>query len=341
MKRKIITFTEPGTARLLEQDFPDAPGRNEVLVRTACSTISAGTERANISGNPNVTTVPGVEIPFPRYGGYSSSGTVVSVGADVKKVVPGDRVAVIWGQHGSYNCVPENCVFKLPDGVSFSDGSLCNIATFPLEGMRKTRLEIGESALVMGLGILGCFAVLFCRAAGAYPVIAVDPTKSRRDYALSLGADYVFDPTEPDFADKVKAVTAGGKGVNVCVEVTGLGKGLDQALDCMACFGRVALLGCTRDSNFTIDYYRKVHAPGISLIGAHTNSRPSHESSPGFWTAADDIRTLFGLIVGGRLDLDKMINERHKPEECFEVYTRLCNDRNFPLGVQFVWTDET
>ena len=64
-------------------------------------------------------------------------------------------------------------------------------------------------------------------------------------------------------------------GVKVGIEVTGVGAALDGILDCMARFGRVALLECTRSSDFTIDYYRKVHGLGITLVGAHTNARPA------------------------------------------------------------------
>ena len=84
---------------------------------------------------------------------------------------------------------------------------------------------------------------------------------------------------ETDFSKKAKELTGGG--AKVGIEVTGIGAGLDGILDCMARFGRVALLGCTRNKEFTIDYYRKVHGPGITLIGAHTNARPSCESSNG------------------------------------------------------------
>jgi len=59
-----------------------------------------------------------------------------------------------------------------------------------------------------------------------------------------------------------------GSGVNACIEVTELGKGLDRALNGMAKYGRIALFGCTRGSNFTVDYYQKVHMHGIVLISA-------------------------------------------------------------------------
>lgn len=107
----------------------------------------------------------------------------------------------------------------------------------------------------------------------------------------------------------------------------------------MAKFGRVALLGCTRDKNFTIDYYRKVHFPGITLIGAHTLARPEIESYPGYFTHRDDIETVLKLLSYKRLSLKDMVKETHRPEDCTEVYTRLVNDKNFPVVVQFDWRE--
>ena len=222
--------------------------------------------------------------------------------------------------------------------ITMAEAALMHIGTFSMGAIRKTRLEIGESALVMGLGILGLFAVQLLRAAGAAPIIAVDPVKERRDIALNLGADYVFDPTEEEFVGKVRH--AAGKGVAVAIEVTGIGVGLNQALDCMARYGRVALLGCTRESDFTVDYYRKVHGPGITLIGAHTQARPTVESHPGWFTQRDDIRAIMRLCEHRRMDLGKMILETHDPFECKEVYERLVKDRCFPPVVQFKWTGD-
>ena len=188
----------------------------------------------------------------------------------------------------------------------------------------------------MGLGILGIFAVQELRAAGAYPVIAVDPVKERRELALKFGADYALDPTAEDFVSTVKTLSEGG--VNVCIEVTGLGIGLIQALDCMKKMGRVALLGCTRSSKFEIDYYGKVHGRGISLIGAHTIARPKLESSAGLWTDEDDIKALLKLVKAGRLNFKDMIFEIHSPADAQTVYDRLANEKNFPIGVLFDWS---
>lgn len=338
MKCKQIVFTEKNKAELLTVDVNE-PAPNEVMVETMFSTISCGTERANLTGDPNVNASGGAGVVFPRTSGYNSAGIVVKKGADVKSVDVGDRVVVYWGQHKSNNIVPEENVVKIDDdNISLETAAMSFISTFPMAAIRKTRLEMGESAIVMGLGILGMIAVKLLRAAGAVPIIAADPNQARREIALKNGADYAFDPLLEDFADNVKNVTGGG--VNVAIEVTGVGAGFNEALDCMSKFGRVALLGCTRNSDFTVDYYKKIHAPGITVIGAHTIARPSIESHPGWFTHRDDIKAVLKLCSGGRLCLENLIGEIHSPTECPEVYNRLIFDKDFPVVVQFDWRDK-
>lgn len=334
---KQIVFTKANTAELLDVDYIK-PSSEQVVVKTEFSTLSAGTERANITGDPNVAGDVASGVVFPRTSGYSSSGRVVKKGDDVKDIEIGDRVVVYWGKHAAYNTIHKSQVVKIEDDdISFEEAALTFITTFSLAAIRKTKLEIGESAIVMGLGLLGQFAVKLLKAAGAVPIIAVDPVESRRDEALRCGADFALSPFEDGFADKVKELTNGG--ANVGIEVTGIGQGFDGILDCMAKFGRVALLGCTRDKNFTIDYYRKIHFPGITVIGAHTMARPDLESHPAYFTHTDDIKAVLKLISGKRVDFKSMIKETHNPKDCYDVYTRLINDKDFPTVVQFDWRD--
>ena len=331
MKNRAIVFTAINTAELLTQEV-QTPKANQVTVKLAVSTISNGTERANIIGDPNVHGRAPGRVDFPRTAGYSSAGTVVAVGDAVEDLQVGDRVALSWSKHSEYVTLDREKVIPIED-ISVEEAALWHIATFPLAAIRKCRLELGESAIVMGQGVLGTMAVKLLRAAGAAPITAVDPVPEKRAYALTIGADYALDPFEADFAQKVKDLTGG---VKVAIEVTGNGKALDMVLDCMAPFGRVALLGCTRSSDFTIDYYRKVHCPGISLVGAHTNARPKQESSPGMWTTRDDMLALKKLYQMGRLQFGDMVAESHAPEACPEVFTRLVTEKTFPL-VQFDW----
>ena len=334
MKR--IVFTKPNIAELLECEI-GAPEENQVQVALAVSTISSGTERAGIMGSTSVAwnRPEAAEPIFPRYNGYSSAGVVTQVGAAVEGIVPGDRVALSWSTHSQLVNIKAALVHKLDDSISFSDGALAHIATFPLAAIRKCRLEIGESAIIMGMGLLGIIATVLLKTAGAAPILAVDPDPAKREKALQLGADYALDPYAPDFAETAKRLTGGG--AKVGIEVTGIGAGLDGILDCMARFGRVALLGCTRSSDFTIDYYRKVHGPGITLVGAHTNARPGRDSREGWWTEYDDVEAILKLIRLGRSKLSDLVEETHSPADAPEVYTRLCTEKTFPI-VQFDWS---
>ena len=334
MKNPNIVFTAPCVAEVIEKEIPTC-GDNEVLIEIAVTSISAGTERANLIGDPNISYGSAPKVVFPRQLGYSAGGTVVAVGKAVNAVNPGDRVACSWTKHSKYCVLKAEQVYRLPDNISFSEAALVHIATFPLAAIRKCELELGESAIVMGQGILGQIAVKLLRAAGAAPIIAVDPVAAKREQALLLGADYALDPFAEDFAATVKRITCGG--ASVAIEVTGKGAGLDGVLDCMRQFGRVALLGCTRSSDFSIDYYRKVHGPGITLIGAHTMARPKRESHGGWWTEKDDAEALIRLISVGRLDLGSMVEEIHSPMEAPEIFGRLATNAHFPI-VQFDWT---
>lgn len=333
MERKVIQFTEPRVAKLITDEL-EVPKAGEVQVKVAVSSISSGTERANLIGDPNIAPSKGAGVTFPRTLGYSTSGTVTAVGEGIDSLKVGDRVAMMWTIHASYVNIPAKYAFKLPDSVTFEDAALLHISIFPMAAIRKCRLEMGEPAIVMGLGVLGLMGIKLLRMAGAAPIIAVDPNPVKREVALKNGADYALDPYDPEFAATAKRLTGGG--AKVGIEVTGIGAGLDGILDCMARFGRVALLGCTRNKDFTIDYYRKVHFPGITLVGAHTNARPSLESHEGWWTQADDMKAVIKLTEMGRLHLTELIEETHSPEEAFDVYTRLANEPSFPM-VQFDW----
>lgn len=338
MNSKNIVFTRINTAEVLEEPV-SALGESDVLVQLAVSSLSSGTERANLTGSRTISPRKPEEsvAVFPRRAGYSSAGIVLEVGSAVSSVKPGDRVALSWSKYNQYMVIEESNICPIGD-ISFEDAALFHIATFPLAAIRKCRLEMGESAIVMGQGMLGIIAVQLLKAAGAAPIIAVDPSAEKREKALQSGADYALDPYAPDFAETAKRLTDGG--ANVGIEVTGVGAGLNGILDCMARFGRVALLGCTRSSDFTVDYYRKVHGPGITLVGAHTNARPAEESFAGWWCKRDDMAALTRLTRLGRLHLSFLVDEVHSPAEAPEIFDRLARDPVFPL-VQFDWRKMT
>ena len=349
MKNVGIVFTAPNVASVLELPMP-SPKAGEVLVRLTRSALSSGTERANLIGVPDggvgIFAKDDGTVTWPRHCGYSSVGVIEALGEGVEGLCVGDRVALSWSKYARYQVLPANRVYRLPETVTDASAAFTHIATFPMAAIRKCRLEFGESAMVIGQGVLGQLAVKILKAAGAVPLMAVDLKDEKRRQALKIGADCAFDPTAADFVERVKSSAADegarmrgnvrNAGPRVVIEVTGSGKALDEALDVVAPYGRIALLGCTRDSHFSIDYYHKVHGRGVTLVGAHTLARPEGESAPGWWTERDDALAFVRMLAHGRISCDDLVEETHAVGDAPEVFGRLARSADFPT-VQFAW----
>lgn len=328
-----IVFETIGAAVVLPFTVP-CPAAGEVLIETDYTVISAGTERANLLGLPNTSGA------FPYYPGYSGVGRVLALGEGVDRVAGGDRVLLSFGSgHRSHTVRPAAELTVVTDErVESLEAAFVPIAAMGLQGVRKLRLELGESVMVIGLGLLGLFATQCARLGGGLPVIVTDFDPRRRAVALSLGADHAFAPDEAGLADQIKALTD-GQGPDAIVEVTGVAAALQQALSHVAWQGRISLLGCTRIPAANLDFYQYVHRRGVSLIGAHTMVRPQVDSSPGYWTARDDYRTLLALLAAGRLAARPIISEVVSPRQAPAVYTRLAEEKHPPLGIVFDWRE--
>ena len=330
MKTKTIVFIKPGTAEVIEKELKSVEN-NLVKVKMEYTVISGGTERACILGMNNTSQ------KFPQALGYCGVGHVTEIGERVERIQIGDRVLVYHGIHTEYNIVPESDVTKVEDDqIDSLEAAFVIIASMGLGGVRKLELELGESTMVMGLGLLGIFAVQFLRLSGANPLIAVDLNPERRVLALQLGADYALDPSDEHFVDRVKEITK-GKGVKATVEVTGVSVAMKQALECASWQGRISLLGCTRVSDCAIDYYQQVHRPGIKLIGAHNFVRPKFESYPHHWTHHDDCRAILDMISTNRIKVKPIVSRVVKPKTAPEIYKELCENKDFPMGTVFDW----
>lgn len=329
-----VVFTGPKHAELREYAVR-SPKDNEVVVKVQYTLISAGTEKAFLMAQPNTGA------HFPITHGYSSVGVVVDVGKGVKKFKLGDRVFVAYGGHASYNVKDTENVFKIPDNVSFEDAVFVKVASYPLLALRRTRFELGESVAIVGLGMLGLFGVQLAKAAGALPVVAVGNREVRRNIALECGADYAFDPADPELTEKVKyctKITWATGGCNVVVETSGNIEALISALKYTTKWGRVAVTGCNRVTDKSIDLYNDIHKQGIELIGVHGKTRPQGNSMPGNWTTARDYMALFGFMGDGRLNPKILDPVFVSPHDAVSIYERLLTDREFPLGVVFDWS---
>lgn len=337
MKNRFIVFDKKESALLGREEICPDPGSKEVFLKADYDVLSAGTELANYRQMYNTGTGWDGRPKFPYRPGYSVSATVIKCGSEVTKFKAGDKALVTWSGHCAYFMKDEDSLYKIPEGIDQKTAAFAHLVSFPLLGVRKLNIQLGESVMVAGLGILGLFAVQIARLCGATPVLACDYSPERRALALELGADYVFDPRDKDFNEKVKKVT-GGRGPEGVVEVTGYLPALKQALEYIAPFGRISLLGCTRVSDEPVDFYRYVHLRGVTIIGSHTMTRPKQESRAGMWTEADDYRTFFQLVRTKRMNVEKILNKLVLPEDCAQVYKDLITVENPPFGILFDWT---
>lgn len=328
METRQIMFIERGKVELCT--FPaiePVPGR--VLLEMHCTLVSRGTERDCLLG---LIASP----KYPMQLGYSGVATVLDNGG-CKGFKAGDRVAVYHSTHSSHMLKePEDLVVIEDDALPDEEAVFSIVGSMGLQGLRKCRLDFGESVVVMGQGLLGAFAAQCARINGAFPLIVLDFNAIRRQRALDFGVDYAFSPNEEGLSQTIRELTRGG--ANAVVEVTGNPNAVKQALTFTAEFGRVALTGCSRTPTEVIDFYHDVHRPGITIIGAHNFARPKHDSRPGYWTMREDMRLLLRMFSAKRLQVKPFISEVVPPEQCKDVFKRLVDgsDPN-AIGSIFRW----
>lgn len=210
----------------LEEVPPPALGPGMALVRVRYSLISSGTESGFVSsggtaayalkkardplnlekvkrklatvgvkGTLDIVRGKLLEFQSP---GYSSAGVIVACAADVPGFRVGDAVAcagVGYACHGEYNAVPHQLLTPLPEGVDFEAGAFVALGAIAMQGVRRARVEFGETVVVMGLGLVGLLAAQIARAAGCR-VIGCDPVAARRELAQGLGIEVACAPDE-------------------------------------------------------------------------------------------------------------------------------------------------
>ena len=116
--------------------------------------------------------------------GYSSSGEIVETGKNVSNFHVGDRVASN-GSHAEYVVVSENLCTRLPDAVTYKEGAFTVMGSIALHGMRLSETGIGNSVVVIGLGVIGQLAVKIAEAQGSN-VTCIDPDESKHGYVSNV-----------------------------------------------------------------------------------------------------------------------------------------------------------
>lgn len=255
---------------------PLAP--DEVRIRTLYSGVSAGTELSQFRGtNPFMnrrwdetarlfvaSTEPSWRYPV-RNLGYEEAGEIVEVGTAVTGVRAGQRVFGTWGHRTHHVAKLDYARDRLlPDDADPRIGIFSHIGAVALNGVHDAAIRMGDLVVVFGLGVPGQIVAQAARASGA-SVIGVDPVKERRDVALELGADRVLDPTAGSVAERIKSET-GGRGADVCIEVSGAAPALAEAIRTVAYSSRVVAMGFFQGEARGLSLGEEFHHNRIELI---------------------------------------------------------------------------
>jgi threonine dehydrogenase-like Zn-dependent dehydrogenase len=232
-----------------------ALGPEEVRIRTLLSGVSAGTELSQYRGtNPFMHRHWDAQSrlfregaapswPYPvRNLGYEEVGEIIEVGSAVDNIRPGQHVFGTWGHRTHHVAHLDYARDRmLPIGADPRIGIFSHIGAVALNGVHDAAIRVGDLAVVFGLGVPGQIVAQAARASGA-TVIGVDPVKARREMALRLGADRVLDPSETPIAETIKSET-GGRGADVCIEVSGAAPALSEAIRTVSYSSRVVAMG--------------------------------------------------------------------------------------------------
>jgi len=320
METRMLMVTGRGRIEMVPRKLPEL-GDHGVLLKVLKSLVSPGTERAYILGLANTPD------NYPIKSGYSAVSQVLETGPAVTAFRPGDRVAGFHSTHQSHDVQPDDSLVQVPDAVDDEQAAFGALGLIAMQGVRKARLELGESCAVIGMGPVGQVALQIAAAAGAWPLLAIDKASNRLELArLCVACTTV-----------VGCAGVPAASMDVVVDATGFPDAVPSALDMAAPNGRVVLLGSTR-GDCRINVYRDVHRKGLSLIGAHVNTVPAHDRSPGRWTRLDDLRIFYQLLERRKINLAPLITDRCDSADIIAVYERrILTWDPTAVGVIFNW----
>ncbi len=341
MRIRQAIVVEPFKTGVREVDLPE-PAPNQILVQCAWSAISAGTELAVYTGTHQWLKDPSLlDWKFPFRPGYSAAGTVVAVGAQVEGVKPGERVSYP-GNHVSHELLTlgheRGRVWKLPDKLEFDKAAVACIARYGLGASIRAGLTLGRSAAVLGLGIIGQFALRCLIAAGANPVVGIDSVKMRRDAALAAGADHVIDQSAGDATLRL-AEFLDTRGAEIVADATGVPCAIPVAMSLACDAGQVVVVGSPRGLAKEVNFYDDLHRRYIEVTGAHGNMlfEPAHTRLAGAWDMNKAQRWLLAALASGRLSLAGLVTHHIAPEDLGAAYEGLLKKKDEYLGVLVKW----
>lgn len=255
--------------KLVYKDFPEPVlEENEVMVKVEAVGI-CGSDVHGMDGSS------GRRVP-PLVMGHEAAGVITEVGKEVRDWKVGDRVTFDstiyklddwytrkglynlsddrlvlgvspgdWKRHGAfaeYVNIPQHILYRIPDGVSFTQASMVEPVAVAAHAVELTPLSLNDTAVVLGSGMIGLFVIQVLRARGCGKIIAIDLEDDKLHLAKELGADHILNPKKQEVKKEVLALTE-MRGADVAFEVVGISDTVQTAISCVRKGATVTLVG--------------------------------------------------------------------------------------------------
>lgn len=333
MNTPAIVFTAPRAAALLDIKLPE-PGPLDLVIRTAMTGVSVGTERwALLDRRPDMR--------FPQVPGYLGVGVVERAAANFKT---GDRVFFTntrlpepyasnsWmSAHVGLAVVPTVIgqdwppyVCRIPDGIDNVSAAMTGMAAIAVQGTDMLRVTSKHTALILGLGVIGQCAAQVLRAKGAH-VTGVDLDARRVELARQHSTDGAVALAAGAIAPQLAATMPKG-GFDIVVDTTSSAAVLQQLDELVVSRGQILLQGYY--PGLTPLNLDRLHGKRPTVSIACSLDLPAHEYAQ-------------RLLVGGQLRLKPLVTRIARPADAADVYSQILERPGEFLGIVFDWTGVT
>jgi predicted dehydrogenase/threonine dehydrogenase-like Zn-dependent dehydrogenase len=351
-------------------------GPSNVLVRVQWSCISAGTEIAGV----RLSALPlyrralkqpehvrkvlelmrdhGVKRTWDRIAGklgtgtplgYAASGRVIAIGRDVDGFRVGDLVACAGAgiaNHAEVIDVPVNLAVHVPPALGLDIASTATLGAIALQGVRRAEPMLGETFVVVGLGILGQLAIQLLKANGC-TVIAADVEPERIAAARASGAAAALDSEHEDYVAQVLRITEGHGADGVLVTAASSSDGIiSEAFNVCRKKGRVVLVGDVGLNLRRSDLYEKELDFRVSTSYGPGRYDPNFEEGGRDypiayvrWTETRNMQAYLALAVSGAISLKHLSEQRFDIADAEKAYATLRGEGPKPLLVLLRYPD--
>lgn len=341
--RRAVQVHGDGSITVDEIPMPEL-GPDEVVVRTAVSLISAGTETNGIKGrrrNPAPDAAP-------RTTGYSTAGTIVALGSEATGFEVGQRVIGMAGEcypHADYNVGHPMVTVPIPDGVSFDDAVMVCLAATSMQAVRRLDPELGCFYAVVGQGLVGQFADQLITLSGGR-VAAIDLDDSRLEIALAHGAEIAINPKEQDLTEALRE-WAEGEGIDGSLLAYG-----GSATEVMRQLSNASLKAPDghQVGNMVIVGGITAELTGVPVAFGNMDIKPSSRTGPGYhdlayhhgqdyprayvrWTTRRNMAELLRRVADGSFRVSGLISHRFDFENAADAYNLIIDATEPNLGV--------